>query len=191
MIRIYHQGIGGVWYAAATDDETVFATAFSRDERDVLRRLLENLPYNAPFEMAEKATRSSWLLLATLKEVRDGKGASANFKLACDHLSNYTRRVLDCVSLIPVGYVTTYGAIAKAVGGSPRAVGRAVATNPFPPLIPCHRVVRGDLDVGGYGLGKEIKREILRREDRKHGDSCEMRVGGKVLPLFPVKFLQK
>ena len=191
MIYIYHREIGGVWYAAAVGNGKVFATAFSLSERDVLRRLLQSLPYNVPFRIAEKTSRLSAELLKTLKLIFDGKDVSPSFKIAVGHLSSYSRGVLHCVSLIPVGYLTTYGAIAKTVGGSPRAVGRAVASNPFPLLIPCHRVVHADFSVGGYGLGEKTKENLLRREDRGYEEAARLKIDGEILPLFPVKCLRK
>ncbi len=191
MIYIYHLKMGAVWYAAAIGDEKVFATAFSTTERGVLQELLESLPYNIPFQMAEKSSPFSAELLKTLKAIFDGKDVSLHFEVAMDHMPSYTRRVLKCTSMIPVGYLTTYGAIAKAVGGSPRAVGNAMAYNPFPLLIPCHRVVRADFSVGGYGAGEKIKRELLQREDRGYEEDGRVKINGETLLFFPVKRLRK
>ena len=69
------------------------------------------------------------------------------------HLPSYTQKVLKATPAVPAGYVTTYGAIAEAVGGGPRAVGNAMACNLFAPVVPCHRVVKSDLTLGGYGIG--------------------------------------
>jgi len=107
------------------------------------------------------------------------------------HLSDYAQKVLKCVSMVPVGYVTTYGAVAKVMGGSPRAVGRVMATNPFPPLVPCHRVVRSDFTLGGFGLGLAVKWEILQNENRGHREDMKIKVDGKSLSLFPINFLRK
>ena len=71
-------------------------------------------------------------------------------------------------SLIPMGKVTTYGAIAKAMGvpGAARAVGQALGANPNPITVPCHRVVRADGELGGYsgGQGPATKAKLLSRE---------------------------
>ena len=191
MIHIYHLKMNEVWYAAAIGDGQVFATAFSTTEREVLQELLEILPYNISFQMAEKSSSLSTQLLKTLKAIFDGKDVSLRFEAAMGHMPGYTRRVLKCTSMIPVGYLTTYGAIAKAVGGSPRAVGNAMAYNPFPLLIPCHRVVRADFSVGGYGAGEKIKREILQREDRGYEEDGRVKINGETLFFFPVKRLRK
>jgi len=192
MLYLYHQEINNMWYAAAIENDKVFATALSPKEEEVLRHLLENLPYKIPFQVTEKPNQLSAELLKTLKAIFDGKNVSpSNFKTNMDHLPSYSRRVLNCTSLIPVGYITTYGAIANVAGGSPRAVGRAEASNPFPLLIPCHRVVRADFSLGGYGLGEKVKLELLQREDRGYEETRRLKVEGKELALFPVKFLQE
>ena len=192
MIYIYHRKINDVWYAAAVQNDKVFATAFSPKEQEALCHLLENLPYNVPFQVTEKPDQLLTDLLKALKAIFDGKdSAPYGFKIAMDHLSSYTRRVLNCTSLIPVGYLTTYGAIAKVAGGSPRSVGRAEASNPFPLLIPCHRVVRADFSIGGYGLGEKVKLELLQREDRGYEEATRLKINDKTLPLFPIKYLRK
>lgn len=80
---------------------------------------------------------------------------------------NFQVAVLNRVKQIPKGEVTTYGEIAREITGSvraARAVGQAVAKNPYPIIIPCHRVVRTNGDVGGYSLGMETKIKLLREE---------------------------
>ncbi len=105
-------------------------------------------------------------------------------------LSSYAQRVLRLTSLIPKGYVTTYGALTKAAGGSPRSVGRVMATNPFAPLIPCHRVVAADMTLGGYGGGLKAKWEILQKENRKYEKAFDAEVNGKKLKLLPIDMLK-
>jgi len=66
--------------------------------------------------------------------------------LALDACSAFQRRVLLAEYGIPRGWVSTYGRVAKHIGcpGGARAVGNALARNPFPIIIPCHRAVRAD-----------------------------------------------
>jgi alkylated DNA nucleotide flippase Atl1 len=66
-----------------------------------------------------------------------------------------------------------------------------MAANPFAPLIPCHRVVRSDFTLGGYGGGLDTKRRILEREDRGYREESKINVDGAVLPVYPVGFLWK
>jgi len=63
----------------------------------------------------------------------------------------FQRRVYNALLQIPAGSVTTYAALAASIGcRSPRAVGQALRCNPLAPAVPCHRVVRSDLTLGGY-----------------------------------------
>ncbi|MBL7118104.1 MAG: MGMT family protein [Candidatus Syntrophoarchaeum sp.] len=80
---------------------------------------------------------------------------------------NFQEEVLNRVKQIPRGKVTTYGEIAREITGSvraARAVAQAVAKNPYPIVIPCHRVVRSNGDVGGYSLGVDKKIGLLKEE---------------------------
>lgn len=63
----------------------------------------------------------------------------------------FEQRVYDLVSRVPAGSVTTYRALAQALGcGSAQAIGQALRRNPYAPHVPCHRVIRTDLSLGGY-----------------------------------------
>ena len=79
----------------------------------------------------------------------------------------YQKVWLECAK-IPKGETRTYGFLAKKIGrpGAARAVGSALAKNPFAPEIPCHRVVRSDGGLGGYSApgGTAAKRLMLERE---------------------------
>ncbi|HJX37833.1 MAG TPA: methylated-DNA--[protein]-cysteine S-methyltransferase [Anaerolineae bacterium] len=74
--------------------------------------------------------------------------------------------VLMAERTIPRGFVTSYRRLAAHVGRPQayRAVGTALARNPFPLVIPCHRTVRGDGSLGGFGGGLPMKRALLEME---------------------------
>lgn len=80
--------------------------------------------------------------------------------------SAFARRVYDAARQIPPGETRSYGEIAERVGGRQfaRAVGQALAANPVPILIPCHRVVGGDGTLGGFSAGLGWKRRLLALE---------------------------
>jgi methylated-DNA-[protein]-cysteine S-methyltransferase len=86
--------------------------------------------------------------------------------MALDRCSAFQRRVLLAEHKIPRGWVSTYQRIARSLGvpRGGRAVGGALAHNPFPILIPCHRAVRADGDVGGFQGGVKMKRALLELE---------------------------
>ncbi|HJJ47214.1 MAG TPA: MGMT family protein [Methanocorpusculum sp.] len=73
--------------------------------------------------------------------------------------------VYRAVSLIPYGETQTYGDIAEIVGTHPRVVGNAMARNPTPLIVPCHRVV-GSTGIGGFSPDIAIKKELLSLEQR-------------------------
>ena len=77
-----------------------------------------------------------------------------------------SKSVYDLLAKIPLGKVSTYGDIAKALGhpGASRAIGRIVANNPNPIVVPCHRVVKSSGEIGGFMYGENIKKEILEKE---------------------------
>ncbi len=94
-------------------------------------------------------------------------------RLHMDHLTEFERRVYLATLDVPLGEVVSYGELARRIGTSPRAVGQALARNPFSPVIPCHRVVRKDGSLGGFAgtldsrdkekmieFEKEVAREI-------------------------------
>jgi methylated-DNA-[protein]-cysteine S-methyltransferase len=67
---------------------------------------------------------------------------------------------------VPKGKVTTYGELAKAAGikNGQRLIGQIMNRNPFPVIIPCHRVVKSDGKIGGYFYGQDVKTEMLSKE---------------------------
>jgi methylated-DNA-[protein]-cysteine S-methyltransferase len=81
-------------------------------------------------------------------------------------VKGFTRRVLRKGGGIPRGRVMTYGGLAASLGvpGGARAVGNIMAGNPFPLMIPCHRVIRSDGSLGGFGGGLLMKRALLEME---------------------------
>ena len=70
---------------------------------------------------------------------------------------------------VPKGRITTYGELAKAVGlkNGQRTIGKIMNKNPFPVIIPCHRVVKSDGKVGGYAYGEKVKINMLTKEGIK------------------------
>ena len=67
---------------------------------------------------------------------------------------------------VPKGHVTTYGALAKSVGlkNGQRIIGKIMNKNPYPVLVPCHRVVMSTGKIGGYAYGKNVKMKMLSDE---------------------------
>ncbi len=80
-------------------------------------------------------------------------------------LSRFERAVLRATRQIPKGHVTTYSALAARIGRprAARAVGNALAKNPIPLFVPCHRVI-GTGGVGGFSYGLDVKVKLLQLE---------------------------
>jgi len=189
MINLYAKAYEGLWFGVACDDKSVFATAFAPSQEMVLHSLLKSIPFNIPFQYSREGTFLAGQVVATLRDIYYGEDAYNKFFLNMESLSEYMQRVLRATAQIPAGYVASYGAVAKATGGSPRTVGRVMASNPFPLLIPCHRVVASDFSLGGYGGGLKVKLEILSREKRGYSKEQEIPIDGKTLKIFPVEFV--
>jgi len=189
MIEIYTQNLEDAWFAVALNQQQIVTSSFGADQPTTLNNVLGNIPFNMAFQVFHEPTTYAKNALATLKCIYDGKTANINLPLAMSHLPAYSKKVLKTTSEIPLGYVTSYGLIAKAVGGGPRAVGNIMAGNPFAPIVPCHRVVKSDFTLGGYGFGLKVKMQLLGREKRGFSASKEIQVDGGQLKVFPVEYV--
>jgi methylated-DNA-[protein]-cysteine S-methyltransferase len=108
------------------------------------------------------------------------EGKAVDFRLSLIDLgqcSEFQREVLLAEHQIPRGWVSTYGRIALSLGmpGTARAVGTALSRNPFPIIIPCHRAIRANGELGGFRGGLRMKRDLLELE------GVEFSTTGKVL----------
>ncbi len=97
------------------------------------------------------------------------EGKAVRFSLADLDMTScpaFTRKVLTACFRITRGTVLSYGELAGSVGSprGARAVGQVMAANPFPIVIPCHRVIRSDGTIGGYGGGLAMKKALLAME---------------------------
>jgi len=107
-------------------------------------------------------------LLAAIERHLAGDVADdvADLELDLRGLSEFERAVLLKAREIPRGEIRPYGWIAREIGrpGAVRAVGSALNKNPIPLLIPCHRVVKSDGQLGEYAFGPSLKRALLVSE---------------------------
>ncbi|HEX2022040.1 MAG TPA: MGMT family protein [Candidatus Thermoplasmatota archaeon] len=99
--------------------------------------------------------------------LRTGRGALEEIRVDLGAVTPFRRRTLEALRRVPAGEVVTYGDLARMLGspGASRAVGGAMATNPIPIVVPCHRVVASN-GIGEYsGVGSlDTKRALLRLE---------------------------
>lgn len=130
--------------------------------REVMRRIGLDFPGAIPAE-----ARSIGGMEKALDRLLCGEAVPVPLEeLEMAPLAPFRCRVLAETGRIPRGKVRTYGSLAAAAGhaGAARAVGAVMAANPFPLAIPCHRVVRSDGSLGGFGGGLALKRALLERE---------------------------
>lgn len=133
----------------------------SKDKRGVLKRIKRVYP-----EAKEERNKKVTLILEEIKRCLTGKIAHFNLShLQRDSLSKFQWGVSHAARKIPYGRVITYGGLARILGTkSARAIGNALAKNPFPIIIPCHRIVSFDRKIGGFQSGKSLKKKLLRLE---------------------------
>jgi methylated-DNA-[protein]-cysteine S-methyltransferase len=146
FVAFNDDGISAVMPAAVFDDDPAKFAAHHRNETG--RPLVAG-------------SRPPAGLVAAL---RRGRATSLHYDLS--GLTSFERAVLTKTLEIPSGEVRPYGWVAREIGRprAVRAVGSALGRNPVPVLIPCHRVVRSDGQIGNYGLGVPMKRALLSAE---------------------------
>ena len=146
---------------AAVNERGLCALDFGRKESEFLQRLDNRTRLEKDFKAVQR-------VLAQLREYFAGDRSSFNLPVDISQLTPFQRSVLDVACRIAPGQVWTYHRVAAELGRprSSRPVGGALARNPIPIVIPCHRVVASDGSLGGYsgGSGLKAKRWLLRLE---------------------------
>jgi O-6-methylguanine DNA methyltransferase len=188
-MQVYIKKIGNIWFGFACENQKVAATNFGSDETKVIEGIETSLGFNASLTMDSKLPEFAEQTFTALNDIYIGKGTTSSIHLDLHRLPAYTQRVLKAVARIPVGYVTSYGAVAEAVGGGARAVGNAMANNPLAPIVPCHRVVNAALGLGGYSGGLNVKYNFLKREAKGFAEPKNVPLDGGMLKVFPVEFM--
>jgi methylated-DNA-[protein]-cysteine S-methyltransferase len=151
----------GTLLLAATEVGLV-AVGWSSTDRD---RLLEELAERIGPRVIEAPAR-----LDPVRTELDSyfEGRLRRFESPLDwRLSRgFRREILNETARIPFGQTLSYAEIAKRAGSprAHRAAGSALGANPIPIIVPCHRVLRSDGGLGGYGGGLDVKRQLLRLE---------------------------
>ncbi|MCS6859788.1 MAG: methylated-DNA--[protein]-cysteine S-methyltransferase [Abditibacteriales bacterium] len=133
-----------------------------RAEEEAVRRELNGAEDNSPQARA-------WVQSAAEKLQRYFRGESVEFNepLDWDGAPAFYCRVWNELLKVGRGETVSYAELARRVGASrraARAVGQAMAHNPIPVIVPCHRVLRSDGSLGGFGGGLRLKRKMLELE---------------------------
>ena len=161
------------YFAVAHTDYGLISCSLGRlSEREALEDIYEfieeenlegkNLSIN--LKLNSKKVYSSSELIEKIGKYYYGEHIQ-NSELECSIENNFNFKVLKEVSEIPYGEFRTYKEIGESIGTKGyRAVGNALNRNPLPLIIPCHRVVKSDMTIGGFRGGLEMKKELLKRE---------------------------
>lgn len=144
----------GAFSVACTAGESISATAFG-DVESLGRRL----PPETRLISHPPAPEISRQVAAYF----DGTLRKFSLRLAPGG-TVFQTRVWQALQQVPYGVLISYGELARKLKSSPRAVGRANATNPICLIVPCHRIVGTDGSLTGYAFGEEIKRRLIELE---------------------------
>jgi methylated-DNA-[protein]-cysteine S-methyltransferase len=154
----------GYFGLVATEDGLIRTCLPEPNPEKIKARLLKNLP---------AARHSQWLFNPIQQQIiAYFRGARVDFfadiPIVLDEFSPFTQRVLTACRKIPFGQTISYLELAKKVqcpSGS-RAVAGALAKNPLPLIIPCHRVISSDGKIGGFSApgGVNLKKRLLKLE---------------------------
>jgi methylated-DNA-[protein]-cysteine S-methyltransferase len=153
--------IGEVGIIRRADRKSLQRILLPRKGRSMRELVRESFPGAIP----EKASRDE--ICRQLRAFLGGEVVDFSLgDLDMDGVGEFARRVLIADHAIPRGKVMTYGGLAAKLGvpGGARAVGNVMAGNPFPLVIPCHRVVRSGGNLGGFGGGLPMKKALLEME---------------------------
>ena len=154
--------------------EHVVAKVFDKDVmivangNSIAAICFETTPEFANYSKISKLNNQSKLLNDTKKQLEDyldGKRTSFNIKPILSG-TEFQKQVWDEINKIPYGQKVTYLDIAKGISKPTayRAVANAVGRNPIAIIIPCHRVLRSNGNLGGYSSGVDIKKLLLKKE---------------------------
>ncbi len=161
IIRVGNEEIGLVWDTASGRAliRRIYLPVEAGAVRDVIFRDYPDLTL--------KARRMPGGVGGKIARLYSGDAASFDLSLLdWSGMSDFSKRVLKQTCKILRGRKLSYGALAARVGSgkAARAVGTALAKNPFPLVVPCHRVVRSDGSIGKFGGGTPMKQALLKRE---------------------------
>ncbi len=192
MINIYVKETDGTWFGLAYAREEIVATTINSTKKETIRSLLRSIQFNVKHQIVEEGSEFAERTIHMLKELESGNEESKNFSLAAEYVHEPVAKVLKAAAAIPIGYVTSYGNIAKTADTEPRTVGRIMATNPLYPIVPCHRVVGADFSLVGYGGRKNLpalqaKLARLSKEAKGFTTEKEILVNEKKLTVYPVE----
>ncbi|MGB0119362.1 MAG: methylated-DNA--[protein]-cysteine S-methyltransferase [Solirubrobacterales bacterium] len=152
--------------ALAATEKGVIRVSLPGSDPDELVEEVSARTHLRPVEGGDMADEAADQIEAFLAGEATGFGLPLDWQLT----GGFNRKVLQAVATIPYAETRSYGDVAVMAGsaGAARAVGTAMSINPIALVIPCHRVIKSDGSIGGYGGGRQgtsLKRKLLQLEN--------------------------
>ncbi|HWO93931.1 MAG TPA: methylated-DNA--[protein]-cysteine S-methyltransferase [Dehalococcoidia bacterium] len=149
------------WLAVAFTERGVRASTMPQPHADAAFAALRSLGIDVRLDLSREAEAFA----TNLRRTVDGEAGAADLPLDLQG-TPFQLLVWNAAAAIPRGQTRSYGWIADQIGkpSAARAVGRALGANPAPVVVPCHRVVRENGALGGFGGGLALKQQMLLAE---------------------------
>ena len=166
MIRVFETDLG--WMGVAVSGGKIQRVVLPLAERRAVQWELRNCGEGGIEGKRDKLLADR--LEQDLKRHMGGEPVDySDYILDTRNYSRFRVAVWDLVRLIPFGSTRSYKEIALQIGhsDSARAVGAAMGANPFPPIVPCHRVVGSDGSLTGFSRGLPLKQMLLELEQQQ------------------------
>jgi methylated-DNA-[protein]-cysteine S-methyltransferase len=172
LTRAEREGLIDVAYAdvdspfgpmlVAGTDRGIVRVAFPHRDHDALLEELAAMISPRVLEAPERLDQVRRELDAYFEGRLDRFSVSLDWRLT----HGFQNKALRAIARIPYGETRSYREIAAAAGNPRafRAAGTACGANPLPPIVPCHRVILSDGEIGSYGGGPQMKESLLRLE---------------------------
>ena len=161
---VFDTGLGPV-ALAATGDGVVRSSLPGSDPDELVEEVIARTGLD-PVEGGELVDDAA----DQIEDFLDGGRQDFDLEIDWRLVNGFNRKVLQAVTKIPFGETRSYGEVAGIAGspGAARAVGTAMSVNPIALIVPCHRVIKSDGSIGGYGGGKNgrrLKKRLLDLEN--------------------------
>jgi O-6-methylguanine DNA methyltransferase len=165
----FNTRIGKLDYLWLQDEEGLKVAALGLGEAHIIRYISElKEQCKDPVKILIDEKRFP-LLEKSVTGFLHGRSEYINIKPVFLKGTEFEKRVWNETSEIPFGWTCSYGELAALCGkpGAGRAVGNAMGKNPVLLVVPCHRIIKGDGSLGGFGARPDLKRELLVSEGIK------------------------
>jgi methylated-DNA-[protein]-cysteine S-methyltransferase len=151
------------WVGIAWSDQGLVAITLPQPSQ---AKAIDRLPHSSGLIPSMPQGLDLSLLVEKLQRYFEGEPVAFDEPLDPSIGTDFQRRVWALTRDIPRGQTRTYGQLARAAGSpeAARAVGQAMAGNPWPVVVPCHRVLGSDGSLTGFGGGIDMKRRMLQLE---------------------------